>query len=99
MNPAESASSVPSRPGLGHARPNSPKLVQWVQEIAVLTNPDRIFWCDGSPAEYDAMCDLLVANGTAVRLNPARRAGCILVRSDPTDVARVEDRTFICSVR
>ncbi|MBE2214411.1 MAG: phosphoenolpyruvate carboxykinase (GTP) [Opitutaceae bacterium] len=84
---------------LGQAKPKSAKVLAWVEQIAALTKPDRIFWCDGSQAEYDAMCDLMVASGTAVRLNPAKRPGCLAVRSDPGDVARVEDRTFICSVR
>jgi len=84
---------------LGQARPKSAKVLAWVEQIAALTKPDRIFWCDGSQAEYDAMCDLMVAGGTAVRLNPVKRPGCLAVRSDPGDVARVEDRTFICSVR
>ena len=84
---------------LGQAKPKSAKVLAWVEQIAALTKPDRIFWCDGSQAEYDAMCDLMVAGGTAVRLNPVKRPGCLAVRSDPGDVARVEDRTFICSVR
>jgi len=72
------------------------KLLSWVQEIAEFTQPDAIRWCDGSEAEYDEMFDLLVASGTAQRLNPDKRKNSYLVLSDPADVARVEDRTFIC---
>ncbi|MEE2664925.1 MAG: phosphoenolpyruvate carboxykinase (GTP) [Myxococcota bacterium] len=72
------------------------KLLSWVQQTAELTQPSDIRWCDGSQAEYDEMFDLLVASGTAQRLNPAKRKNSYLVLSDPADVARVEDRTFIC---
>jgi phosphoenolpyruvate carboxykinase (GTP) len=73
------------------------KLLAWVEEVAALTRPDAIHWCDGSQAEYDRMFELMLASGTAVRLDPERRPGSYLVLSDPADVARVEDRTFICS--
>jgi phosphoenolpyruvate carboxykinase (GTP) len=75
------------------------KLLAWVEEIAALTQPDTIEWCDGSQAEYDRMFELMLASGTAERLNPDKRPGSYLVLSDPADVARVEDRTFICSER
>ena len=73
------------------------KLIEWVEEVAQLTTPDRIHWCDGSAEEYDAMCQLLVANGTFTKLSEAKRPNSYYACSDPGDVARVEDRTFICS--
>ena len=76
-----------------------PGLAQWVQDIAELTKPDSIVWCDGSEAEWERLTSLLVENGTFTRLNPELRPNSFYCASDPSDVARVEDRTFICSER
>jgi phosphoenolpyruvate carboxykinase (GTP) len=90
---------VVERVSPGATMTSNRKLRAWVRDVEALCQPDRVRWCDGSEAEYEEIVGLMVASGTARRLDPRKRPNSYLVLSDPGDVARVEDRTFICSAR
>src|SRR5664280_1431504 len=83
--------------GLDQAPTKHQKLINWVREVAELTKPDRVDWCDGSDEEWDRLTSMMVEAGTFKRLNPDKRPNSFYAASNPSDVARVESRTFICS--
>ncbi len=81
-------------------QPQTPEILhihRWVQEIADLCQPNHVHYCDGSQEEFDSLCQQMIKKGTLTALNPEKRPGSFLARSNPLDVARVESRTFICS--
>ena len=82
---------------LGSRHTSNKKLIAWVEEMAKLCTPDNVFWCDGSEQENQMLCDQMVKSGPFIKLDEKKRPGSYLARSHPSDVARVEDRTYICA--
>ncbi|MGH6971799.1 MAG: phosphoenolpyruvate carboxykinase (GTP), partial [Caulobacteraceae bacterium] len=97
MQDGRDVATANSIPGLMPAPTEHRRLIEWVAEVAALAKPDRVHWCDGSEAEWEALTSQLVEAGTLKRLNPKKRPNSFYAASDPKDVARVESRTFICS--
>src|ERR1700678_3583998 len=97
MTGVEPARPVLANQNVGNPPTRNKHLLRWVEKMAELACPSSIHWVDGSQEEDDLLCEQLIANGTFIRLNRRLRPGCFYARSDPGDVARVEERTFICS--
>ena len=95
----DAPSETSSRAGSGQAKPTTHQgILDFVNEVAAMTKPDSIHWCTGSDEEWNELTQALVASGTFTQLNPEIKPNSFYARTDPTDVARVEDRTYICSL-